>query len=330
MRRIAAPTTLAGVLLFTSVASAQAPATPACTAPVTTCGGESGYYVPSDDREKVEKQLDPLLKELRACLDSAGGRHVTPQIVIRFDSDGKPMSTKVEAGGYESVPCVASVEGKLVNARSAHETYVRCEYGCPKPKPATPPPPPPFVPVPAPGPQVQPQPPPPQPAPQPAPAPTRKVHTEKVWYGWQNLAADVGSGTLLVAGVAAKSSGVTVGGAVAYVFASPIVHWVHGNGGAGAGSLLMRVLLPPVGFGIGVIAGAIVGASKTNNSLDEAGSAIAVGAIVGTTTGVLIPVALDAAALGYEKVDVEEETKAAKAQPSFSIVPTINGVAGTF
>jgi hypothetical protein len=93
----------------------------------------------------------------------------------------------------------------------------------------------------------------------------------------------------------------------------------------------MRVLLPPIGLAVGVVAGAIAGAGKGSNSIDDAGSAIAVGAIVGTTAGMLIPVALDGFALSYEKVEVEDEPKAtAKAPPAFTIVPTINGFAGTF
>src|SRR5687767_1921093 len=125
MRRAFATATFALVSVYAGSVRAQQPA---CTTPVTSCDGDSGYYVPPDDKDKVQPQLDPLLKELRACLDAAGGKHVTPAIVIRFESDGTPAASKVEAGGYESLPCVASVTAKLVNARSVHATAMRCEY----------------------------------------------------------------------------------------------------------------------------------------------------------------------------------------------------------
>lgn len=341
MRRVVARSAFSGVLLFAGVADAQQQGGQ-CTTPVTTCDGDSGYYVAPDDHDKIQKQLEPLLKELRTCLDAAGGKHVQPAIVIRFDSDGKPVSSKVEAGGYETLPCVASVTGKLVNARSIRETAVRCDYGCAKPKP----PPPPLTPTPVvvpPAPSTSAtQPPPVQPGqpaqPPPPPPPVTRKKVEKVWYGWQTLAADAVSGTFLVAGVASKTSALTTIGIVGYGLGAPTVHWVHGNIGPGFGSLGMRILLPPIGFVIGLIAGAIAGAGKPNNSLDEVGSALWTGAIVGTVGGMLIPVAIDAAALGYEKVETETTAKAKKPLPLFSVTPQLSvgqgrgtmGLGGTF
>lgn len=333
MRRVLTSFVFLGSLVVPFAANAQSPA---CTNPVTFCEGNSGYYVAPDDRDKVQPQLEPLLKELRACLDAAGGKHVSPVVVIRFDSDAKPVESKIEAGGYESLPCIAEVQGKLVNARSVRSTSMRCEYGCPKPK-TSPPVGPTPVPVPGPGPTQPPKPgttpaPTPTPAPQPTPAPAPykpSTHTEKTWYGWQNLVADAASITILAIGVGQGSngSGLRVAGGLGYVFASPTVHWIHGNIGPGFGSLGMRVLLPPVGLVIGIVVGAIAGANQDNNSIERTGSSIATGAIAGFFIGVAIPVALDAAVLGWEKNEVPNTALRPRA-PSLTMRPILTPTAG--
>jgi hypothetical protein len=342
MRRVLASSAFLACLVVPFAAHAQQPA--ACTNPVTFCEGNSGYYVAPDDRDKVQPQLEPLLKELRACLDAGGGKHVSPAIVIRFDSDAKPVEAKIEAGGYESLPCIASVQAKLVNARSVRATSMRCEHGCPKPKTS-----PPVGPTPVPVPGTTPTTTQPTPTPttpnqptQPTPTPTPSkpaTRTEKVWYGWQNLVADAASITILSIGVANDSSGLRVAGGLGYVFASPTVHWIHGNIGPGFGSLGMRVLLPPIGLVVGIVVGAIAGANESNNSIERTGSAIATGAIAGFFIGVAIPVALDAALLGWEKVEVPNTAMRPKPPPTLTmrpiLTPTANGGAfgglgGTF
>lgn len=333
MRRVLTSSAFLTFLLGSITARAQAPA---CTTPVTHCEGSSGYYVAPDDRDKVQPQLDPLLKELRACLDAAGGKHVTPAIVIRFDSESKPVEAKIEAGGYESLPCVADVQGKLVNARSVRATSMRCEYGCPKPKTSPPVGPAPVV-VPPTGTSTTPAPQPspsPQPAPQPAPAPAPykpSTHTEKTWYGWQNLVVDAASITVLAIGVGqgTDGSGLRVAGGLGYVFGSPIVHWVHGNIGPGFGSLGMRVLLPPIGLVVGIVVGAIAGASDRNNSIEDASSSIATGAVAGFFIGVAIPVVLDAAVLSWEKNEVPNTARVRMpATPTLTMRPILRPTAG--
>lgn len=332
MKRVLASSAFLTFLLGPIAAHAQAPA---CATPATFCEGYSGYYVAPDDRDKVQPQLDPLLKQLRACLDAAGGKHISPAIVIRFDSDSKPVEAKIEAGGYESLPCVADVQGKLVNARSVRATSMRCEYGCPKPK-TSPPVGPAPVPVPPPGTTQQPpsQPAPTsQPAPAPAPAPYKPAtHTEKTWYGWQNLIVDAASITVLAIGVGqgTDGSGLRVAGGLGYVFGSPIVHWVHGNIGPGFGSLGMRVLLPPIGLVVGIIVGAIAGASDRNNSIEDASSSIATGAVAGFFIGVAIPVALDAAVLGWEKNEVPNTSRipTMPKTPALTMRPILRPTAG--
>jgi len=166
------------------------------------------------------------------------------------------------------------------------------------------------------------------------------MRTEKVWYGWQNLIADAASITILAIGVGQGTggSGLRVAGGLGYVFASPTVHWIHGNVGPGFGSLGMRVLLPPIGLVVGIVVGAIAGADQDNNSLDKTGTAIATGAVAGFFIGVAIPVALDAAVFGWEKVEVPNTARTLK-PPTLTmrpiLTPTANGGAfgglgGTF
>jgi hypothetical protein len=336
MRRVAASCVFFTSLLVPFAAHAQGTAkAPAC-APVTSCEGSSGYYVAPDDKDKVQPQLDPLLKELRTCLDAAGGKHVTPAIVIRFDSDSKPVEMKIEAGGYESLPCIAEVQGKLVNARSVRATSMRCEYGCPKPK-TSPPVGPAPVPVPGPTPTqpAQPQPKPgttpaPQPTPtQPAPPPAPykpSTHTEKTWYGWQNLVVDAAAVTVLAIGAANWNggSGLRVAGGLGYVFGSPVVHWIHGNIGPGFGSLGMRVLLPPIGLVVGLVVGAISAAGDSGRSNEDT---LATAMAAGFFIGVAIPIALDAAVLGWEKNEVPNTARAPKA-PTLTMRPILTPTAG--
>lgn len=334
MRRVVASCVFLTSLLVPLAAHAQAKG-PACTSPITFCEGSSGYYVAPDDRDKVQPQLEPLLKELRACLDAAGGKQVSPAIVIRFDSESKPVEVKIEAGGYESLPCIADVQGKLVNARSVRATSMRCEYGCPKPK-TSPPIGPTPVPVPGPTPTQPQQPQQPQatPTPQPAPAPTPapapykpSTHTEKTWYGWQNLVVDAASITVLAIGVANWNggAGLRVAGGLGYVFGSPTVHWIHGNIGPGFGSLGMRVLLPPIGLVVGLVVGAISAAGDGSSRSNE--ETLATGMIAGFFIGVAIPVALDAAVLGWEKNEVPNTARAPKA-PTLSMRPILTPTAG--
>jgi hypothetical protein len=108
---------------------------PACTTPKTSCDGADGYYVASGDREKLTPLVEPILLELRTCLDELGAKQMRPSVVVRFDSTGAATQTTVEAPGFESQPCVARVMAKLARLKNANETKIRCDYGCPKPAP---------------------------------------------------------------------------------------------------------------------------------------------------------------------------------------------------
>jgi hypothetical protein len=332
-------------IIFIGVVPRDANAQPACTAPKTTCGGTDGYYASTEDVNRVTAVVDPLLRDLRACLDTAGGKHVSPSVMIRWDAEGNAVGVKVDAPGYDSLPCVAKVAGKLSQLQNPHETAIRCDFGCAKPAPAKPAPPPvaPVVVVPPPAGPVAPTAPAPAPvAAAPAPVPPPEKY-EKVWYGWQTLIADSVSLSLFGAGALSKTPAVTTTGVVGFLLATPIVHMVHGNVGKGFGSIGIRLMLPLVSVGIGALAGLI---ASSNSRIDNVGDRVGDGAIIGFIVGLAGCVLIDAAALAYTKEKVEtaglgprlpERQKAASRQ-WFTLMPSLDiqkdraalGISGRF
>lgn len=330
-----APVILATLGLLEVEALADAPA---CADPKTTCSGHSGYYASADDLNRLTAVADPILREVRACLDASGGKHVASVLVIRWDSDGHPVDVKIDVPGYESLACVQKAKAKLSALQNPHETAIRCEYGCPRPAP---PPAPPVV-----APPVTAPPPTPAPAPTTGPAPTPAPppiappmkHTEKTWYGYQTLIADAIAIPMFMVGYTTETKGLTGGGYVGFLLATPIVHMVHGNIGPGFGSMGIRLLGPPTTALVGVIGGLMVGSGTVG---DKEGD-ITTGAYVGAGLGVLGCVALDAFAFGYEKHVVEgpppSDSASRSTRPRFSVAPTFDvrknagtvGVVGQF
>jgi hypothetical protein len=306
----------------------DAAAQQACTAPKTTCGGANGYYASKEDLDRLTAVADPLLRELRTCLDAAGGKHVTPGVEIRWDSEGHPVAVRVEVPGYESLPCVAKASGKLSQLQNPHETAIRCDYGCPKPPPPLPPPAPIIVPAP-PTTVTTPAAPPPTAAPQggvvvvvPPPAKLQESpRYEKVWYGWQTLLLDGVALAMTLGGLYGGASGLTTTGVLTYVFGAPIVHMAHAEIGRGFGSMGMRVLLPLLGAGIGAIAGL---STKAGNDGRDAGEAAGTGATIGAFIGGGGCALIDATAMGYKSQKIEHDITLSPRRPSFTLAPTID------
>ncbi len=86
------------------------------------------------------------------------------------------------------------------------------------------------------------------------------------WYGWQILIIDVAT----VATFAADDSGTRMGGGLAYTLGGPVVHWAHGQQGAGWGSLALRSFTPLLFIGADDDAGrsAAYGAALLASVLD--------------------------------------------------------------
>src|SRR4051794_27300673 len=122
---------LTGAVILTTLALAEHEASAdgtTCTAPKTTCAGNAGYYAASDDLNRLTAVADPVLRDVRTCLDASGGKHVPSVLVIRWNSDGAPVEVKVDVPGYESLPCVQKAQTKLSTLQNPHETAIRCEF----------------------------------------------------------------------------------------------------------------------------------------------------------------------------------------------------------
>lgn len=165
---------LVGAFLLLAT-GAQAQGT--CTEPKTRCASADGYYAPGEDIARVNAVTEPVMKEIRQCLDAAGGKQVAPSVTLRWNSDGKVVSVKFDAPGYETQPCITKATQKLAALQNPHETAIRCDHGCAPPPPSSPPAP--LAPIPPPTATAVVQPP---PAPAPAPvASAPVVMTEREW-----------------------------------------------------------------------------------------------------------------------------------------------------
>jgi hypothetical protein len=165
-------------------------------------------------------------------------------------------------------------------------------------------------------------------------------YTEKVWYGWQNLAVIGASVALAVGGSTAGSPEAAIPiGLAGFYLGPPIVHWSHGNNGTGVASL-------GLGVGGGLVAG-LVGAalnpgddcpSERDNQFPTycVNTAPLVGLVYGVAAAGLVYSVVDVAALAWEDVPAgsPEKTNAT----SYRIVPkvwlaqnqTTFGVSGEF
>lgn len=128
------------------------------------------------------------------------------------------------------------------------------------------------------------------------------------WYRWQALVTD-GAGVALFAASGAASAhsqreatGLIYAGAATLVVGGPIVHAAHGRWGAAAGSLALRVGLPAL---------ALLALNQPCEG--ECGGQLLLGVFAFTA-----PVALDAAALSWERAPA---ASAAGAAPRLRIQP---------
>ena len=304
-------------------------AEPVCAQPKTTCGGADGYYASLEDVNRLVAVTDPVLKELRTCLDTAGGKHIAPNVTIRWNSEGKAVSVKIDVPGYDTLPCVAKTAAKLA-LQNPHETAIRCDYGCappaPPPVPAAPPP------VPSPG-VVVAQPPPPSAPPSPPP-PYAGAPLEREWYGWQGLILDAAAIGIFVGGWAADDGNIVGAGWFTYVLGAPITHWAHGNIGKGFADMGLRIGVPVAGFLVGGLFGfgAGEGGSGAFRNFGAHSNGPVVGAVVGGALGTVAMSALDALVFGYTKARPVERASWLTWEPTLDLRPGRGtaGIGGTF
>lgn len=67
---------------------------------------------------------------------------------------------------------------------------------------------------------------------------SKSASSERIWYGWQNLLVMGGSlGAAVIAGKAGSAEAALIIGAGGFYLGPPVIHWAHGNVGAGFVSL---------------------------------------------------------------------------------------------
>lgn len=142
----------------------------------------------------------------------------------------------------------------------------------------------------------------------------REPRFESRWYGWQTLMVD-GAAILIASDVSVPI----------YVLGGPIVHWSHGNVGRGFGSLGLRVGAPLL------LAAAFVGGCDGNGDMGCLGAAL-----MGLLLGSGAAIAIDAAAIARDTVEVEDDVSfslgPARVTPTVSITDSQGRVmlVGTF
>jgi len=151
-------------------------------------------------------------------------------------------------------------------------------------------------------------------APPPAPSVPKPARRSR-WYGWQNLAADGASLSLVVSGLAVGDKGgsyLAGAGAAGWALGGPLIHFGHKNPGRAMASFGLHVVLP-VGLGAGTVALVCRGGGDFCGLL----------AFPGALVGVVIAVVVDGAVLARDEVPVEQADRVGRVRitPTFGPVP---------
>jgi len=103
-------------------------------------------------------------------------------------------------------------------------------------------------------------------------APAKPEQPQTTWYGWQTLLADgAAAGLVGLAILSPDGNGANVLGTasfVTYLVGGPIIHWAHGHGAKGWGSLGLRVGLPLGGTLAGFLVGKAVCGDSNGDFID--------------------------------------------------------------
>jgi hypothetical protein len=164
----------------------------------------------------------------------------------------------------------------------------------------------------------------------PAVAPSSASSVDPAWYGWQTLIADTADiGLVLVALKTSDSSstGAAVAlGAVGFIMPAPLIHFAHGQGVRAAISVGLRLGLPLLLGGAGMITGegSCGGSSPpASGSVDLSGlqciGEAVQGGVIGAAVGMGFAVLIDASALAWAPRD---RAAAAAPGPALQWMPT--------
>lgn len=256
-----------------------------------------------DDIVNQMRQVGPILRELRRCLNRESYTAVPASLRITWTD----TVTVQVARGLDTHPCIMQAKAKVIATKAATPVALACTYDCEggiiSPGVAPPPPPPP---PPAESPKVEPTKPSPPPFVETKPSEAQPITTEPPaeapksrtsssgWYGWQTLIADGASALVLTGGLVSWTVEPTVIGYGGFLFATPIMHAIHGNYGRMLASFGLRLLLPAVAGGIGA---AIEVAGNAENTTAKG---VVTSAGIGIGLAATACVIIDAAALAWD------------------------------
>lgn len=129
------------------------------------------------------------------------------------------------------------------------------------------------------------------------------------WYGGETLAADALSYVTAAVGGAVGSRAVAYTGLAGFVVATPIIHFTHGNVGAGFASLGLRAGLPALG-----VAGLYLCPVDQDAGFHISGCQLG-SLMLGVGLDVLVVPPVDAAVFAHERV---------RKRPEIGLVPMID------
>lgn len=249
------------------------------------------------------RAVGPILREMRRCLNREHYTAVPAKLRITW---AEGVTVQVQRG-LDTHPCILQAKAKVEATKSPKPVALACTYDCEgeiiAPGPVAPPPPPPPPPV-----DSRPAPPPPPPVAEPprtseerplANMPPPEVRESKRssssgWYGWQTLIADGASALVLTGGLVSWTVEPTVIGYGGFLFATPVMHAIHGNYGRMLASFGLRLLLPAVS---GAVGAAIEVAGNGENTTVKG---VVTSAGVGIGLAAAACVIIDAAALAWD------------------------------
>lgn len=97
-----------------------------------TCTPDSASSVVPDDQNRVAEAFQPMLKEIRVCLDRVSAQGIHPAVIVRFEGGGQLTNVRVDTGGYDEQQCVQDARSKAPPVTIGRPASLRCEYRCAK------------------------------------------------------------------------------------------------------------------------------------------------------------------------------------------------------
>lgn len=145
------------------------------------------------------------------------------------------------------------------------------------------------------------------------------------WYGWQTLIGTVVFDAVTLIGTATEATPLVGIGLTGRTLMAPTVHWIHGHGLRGLGSLGLQVGLPVVSVFTGGFVGFLAEIATASPQQDVFGFGILIGAVAGGVLGSISATVIDTALLSTDKVHDESRYGRYQFAPtSLAVVPMLD------